>query len=91
MSVWRTILVANEWTELQSVRKTDIRFTLFFLGFVLLGMYRTVRCVFSVVNLFVLCTRSTYFQPHVLPCVLLWSIRGVWGVCLFIYRTFSCI
>lgn len=39
VSVWRTILVANEWTELQSVRKTDIRFTLFFLGFVLLGEY----------------------------------------------------
>lgn len=37
VSVWRTILVANEWTELQTVRKTDIRFTLFFLGFVLLG------------------------------------------------------
>eukprot|EP01032_Pedospumella_encystans_P014840 gene14840-17019_t len=38
VSVWRTILVANEWTELQCTRKTDIRFTLFFLGFVLLGM-----------------------------------------------------
>ena len=37
VSVWRTILVANEWTELQTVRKTDIRFTLFFLGFILLG------------------------------------------------------
>jgi meckelin len=37
VSVWRTILVANEWTELQCVRKTDIRFTLFFMGFILLG------------------------------------------------------
>lgn len=38
VSVWRTILVANEWTELQTIRKTDIRFTLLFLGFILLGL-----------------------------------------------------
>jgi len=37
VSVWRTILVANEWTELQTIRKTDIRFTLMFLALILLG------------------------------------------------------
>jgi meckelin len=38
VSVWRTILVANEWTEMQTLRKTDIRFTLLFVGFMMLGM-----------------------------------------------------
>lgn len=38
VSVWRTILVANEWAELQTIRKTDIRFTLIFLAFILIGM-----------------------------------------------------
>jgi meckelin len=38
VSVWRTILVANEWTEMQTLRKTDIRCTLFFIGFFLLGL-----------------------------------------------------
>jgi len=38
VSVWRTILVANEWNEMQTLRKTDLRFTLFMLGFVLLGV-----------------------------------------------------
>lgn len=37
VSVWRTILCANEWSELQSMRKIDIKFTLFFLAFFLLG------------------------------------------------------
>lgn len=38
VSVWRTILIANEWNELSNTRRTDIRFTLFFMGFFLLGM-----------------------------------------------------
>jgi meckelin len=38
VSVWRTILVANEWNEMQSVRRTDIRFSLFWIMFFLLGM-----------------------------------------------------
>ena len=37
-SVWRTILVANEYCEMQTMRKTDIRFTLFWLGLVLIGL-----------------------------------------------------
>jgi meckelin len=50
VSVWRTILVANEWTELQTVRKTDIRFTLFFLGFVLLGELPVVSAVALIIR-----------------------------------------
>ena len=38
VSVWRTILVANEWAELQTIRKTDIRLTLILLMFVLIGL-----------------------------------------------------
>lgn len=38
VSVWRTILVANEWNEMQSIRRTNIHLTLFFLGFFLLGL-----------------------------------------------------
>ena len=38
VSVWRTILVANEWNEMLSVRRTDIRFSLFFILFFLLGL-----------------------------------------------------
>ena len=30
-------MVANEWAEMQTVRKTDIRLTLFWLAFVLIG------------------------------------------------------
>lgn len=37
VSVWRTILVANEWNELQTVRQTNIEFTLFALVFLLIG------------------------------------------------------
>ena len=37
VSVWRTILVANEYSEMQTKRKTDIRFTLFFIVLVLIG------------------------------------------------------
>lgn len=38
VSVWRTILVANEWNEMQSIRRTDVGLTLFALGFFLLGL-----------------------------------------------------
>ena len=38
VSVWRTILVANEFSEMQTMRKTNIQFTLFFLAFFLVGM-----------------------------------------------------
>jgi meckelin len=37
VSIWRTILVANEYAEMQTIRKTDIKFTLFFLVLVLIG------------------------------------------------------
>lgn len=37
VSVWRTILVTNRWVELQTIRRIDIRFTLFWLGCILLG------------------------------------------------------
>ena len=33
VSVWRSILIGNEWSELQVMRKTDIRLTLFFIIF----------------------------------------------------------
>ena len=38
VSVWRTILVANEYSEMQTKRKTDIKFTLFFLVLILIGL-----------------------------------------------------
>ena len=38
VSVWRTILVANEWNELAAQRRTDVRFTLFWVTFFLLGL-----------------------------------------------------
>lgn len=38
VSVWRTILVANEFAELQTQRRSSIYFTLFWLGFFLLGL-----------------------------------------------------
>lgn len=37
VSVWRTILVANEWNELQTIRRTSFRFTLITLLFLLYG------------------------------------------------------
>ena len=37
VSVWRTILIANEYSEMQTKRKTDIKFTLFFIVLVLIG------------------------------------------------------
>ena len=38
VSVWRTILVANEWSELMTVRRTSIEFTLFWIAFFLFGL-----------------------------------------------------
>lgn len=38
VSVWRTILCTNEWTELQTLRRTNVVFTLFFLAFFLVGL-----------------------------------------------------
>lgn len=38
VSVWRTLLVANEWNELQAMRRADFGFTLIFVAFVLIGM-----------------------------------------------------
>jgi meckelin len=38
ISVWRTIFVANEWVEMQTMRKIDIKMNLICLGFVLLGL-----------------------------------------------------
>lgn len=38
VSVWRTIFVANEWSEMQTLRKTDIAFTLFWMAFFLVGI-----------------------------------------------------
>lgn len=38
VSVWRSILVANEWVELMTVRRTSVEFSLFWIGFFLLGL-----------------------------------------------------
>lgn len=38
VSVWRTILIANEWNELQTVRQTNVELTLLLLVFFLLGL-----------------------------------------------------
>eukprot|EP01041_Mallomonas_annulata_P004874 gene4874-9718_t len=38
VSIWRTILAANEWSELQTTRRANIQFTLFWIGFFLLGL-----------------------------------------------------
>mmetsp|Transcript_20051 Transcript_20051/g.48369 ORF Transcript_20051/g.48369 Transcript_20051/m.48369 type:complete len:1132 (-) Transcript_20051:248-3643(-) len=38
VSVWRTILIANEWCEMQGSRHTDIDFTLMFLLLFLAGL-----------------------------------------------------
>jgi meckelin len=37
VSVWRTIFVANEWSEMTTMRKIDIKMNLFFLGLILIG------------------------------------------------------
>ena len=38
VSAWRTIFVANEWTELQTLRRTSTHFVLFWMGFFLVGL-----------------------------------------------------
>ena len=38
VSVWRSIFVANEWAEMQVMRKIDPAFTLFWLVFFLIGL-----------------------------------------------------
>merc|ERR1711991_280606 len=38
VSVWRAILVANEWAELMTIRRTSIEFTLFWMAFFLIGL-----------------------------------------------------
>jgi len=37
VSVWRSILCINEWNEMQTMRRTSIIFTLFWIGYFLLG------------------------------------------------------
>lgn len=37
VSVWRSIMVANEFAEMQTLRRSDIKFTLFWIGFFLIG------------------------------------------------------
>eukprot|EP00762_Andalucia_godoyi_P006626 ANDGO_04990.mRNA.1 hypothetical protein len=37
VSIWRTLFVANEWNELQTIRKTSLELTLFLLVLVLIG------------------------------------------------------
>jgi meckelin len=37
-SIWRTILAANEWVEMQTMRKTNLNFTLIWVVFILGGM-----------------------------------------------------
>lgn len=55
VSIWRTILVANEYAEMQTIRKTDIKFTLFFLVFILIGNF------FIFILCLVLCDFSYFF------------------------------
>lgn len=38
VSVWRTLLVANEFNELSTVRTVSVEWTLIILGFVLIGL-----------------------------------------------------
>jgi len=42
-SVWRTLLVANEFSELQVIRALNIEWTLLILGFVLMGLNFELR------------------------------------------------
>ena len=38
VSVWRTVLAANEWAEMQVKRKIDVKFSLFWIAFFLIGL-----------------------------------------------------
>ncbi len=38
VSIWRTLMVANEWNEMQTMRKTSIEFSLVWIGFFLIGL-----------------------------------------------------
>ena len=38
VSAWRTILAINEWSAMQTMRKIDINFSLFWILFFLLGI-----------------------------------------------------
>eukprot|EP01137_Pigoraptor_chileana_P006844 Opistho-2@51672 len=38
VSIWRTYFVANEWNEIQTVRKTSMNFQLFALAFILVAL-----------------------------------------------------
>ncbi|GMI00340.1 hypothetical protein TrST_g3137 [Triparma strigata] len=38
VSIWRTLMVANEWNEMQTQRKTSIEFSLVFISFFLIGL-----------------------------------------------------
>lgn len=38
VSIWRTLLVANEFNELSTVRTVSVEWTLIILGFVLIGL-----------------------------------------------------
>ena len=42
VSVWRSIMVANEWAEMQTIRKTDVRFTLFWIGTYSLSLFASL-------------------------------------------------
>jgi len=69
-SVWRTILVANEYAELQTRRKTDIKFTLFWLGFVLIGQNLQYSATQQ--------TSLTYLAPNPQNCVLRFANTTFW-------------
>jgi meckelin len=38
VSIWRTLMVANVWNEMQTMRKTNLEITLVGLGFFLIGL-----------------------------------------------------
>jgi len=41
VSMWRTVMITNQWIKMQASRKTTIEFNLFVIGFLLLGMNLT--------------------------------------------------
>eukprot|EP01112_Ceratiomyxa_fruticulosa_P015929 TRINITY_DN476_c0_g2_i2.p1 TRINITY_DN476_c0_g2~~TRINITY_DN476_c0_g2_i2.p1 ORF type:complete len:1026 (+),score=149.84 TRINITY_DN476_c0_g2_i2:116-3193(+) len=38
VSIWRTLFIANEWNEIQTMRQTSVVFTLIFVGFFMRGI-----------------------------------------------------